>query len=67
MLGDGITQRDGTISIRATRPWQTADAVAIVRAKMTETPQKQIDRCLNCKEPECWDCPASRRKKRGTS
>lgn len=45
-------------SINSCAPWRSVDAVAEVKAKMTKTPQSQIDKCLQCKAPACWNCMA---------
>lgn len=53
----------GTGTIKACPPWKSIDAIATVSVKMTVTPQDQIDRCLECKMPECWGCEWHRRKR----
>lgn len=46
----------------ATRPWQSVDALTTRRVNER---QEEIDACLRCEYPECWNCKAFRRKRGG--
>lgn len=61
MLGE-LKFNSKTRTQGACAPWNSADALATVKVKMTVTPQKLIDKCLECREPKCWNCLVYKRE-----
>lgn len=51
-------------SLRAYRPWNSPDAVAHVRLRFAQTPQTEIEKCINCTLPRCRNCLDPRNSKR---